>query len=1424
MIDRPVYFEHISRKAAQRWAQLEKDPELAGPWRQLFNQVQIPRHVLSELLQNADDAEANEASVDIDGDEFVFSHNGHDFIEEHFASLCSFGYSNKRALHTIGFRGVGFKSTFSLGDEVRLYTPTLSVAFHRRRFTEPVWIERNGSLSHRTEIRVPIKDDHRRRELERNMEEWRQNSASLLFFRCIRCLRIGGQEVRWVSKGLGPVKNSEWMALSTNPDTEYLLLRSVAENFPDDTIEEIREERMLSTAELTSFPPCRVEIILGMEGRLFVILPTGVNTKLPFACNGPFLQDPGRLKIKAPEISPTNRWLLQRAGELAAKSMLQWLRRKDLDIEDRCKAYALFPDVDRRDSSLEGCCAKIVEEAFEETVTNEKFLLTENQTLVPSEQCISVPHDILEIWPARQISKFFDKDKRLIINRNISIADRKKLKNRKVFDEVTKADILDVLESKHLPRPGTWPKLLALWVFVSDDVEKHFWEDDRRGVRIVPVHGKKVLYASKDVVRLSEKKQLHADDDWEFLSEHLLVVNPNWLRYLTKQRRKAEQRKDGVLRQQVESASAVLKALNLNERSDVDAVIRRTAREIFSQEDCGLDVCVRLAQIAAKLNASTDQGFEFVTRDNCRRSVDQQLVADTSGDLDQFAAREWCEEHVLHDRYRQEFVSCTENEWERWVASGRSGLLTFVQLTPIRYSAWGRTKIQRLLRERGYKRQPHFPYNYDKFDIDDWDFDEELWDFWKTTAGGNGDFWAQLFGKIMRQPKAYWSEALSAKITQIARNGWQRELDLENLPSSWVAKFRSLPCLRDTWGSCHQPAELFLHTPQTEPLLDVEPFVHLEDDIEQTRPLLLKLGVRSTPTGPARLLERVRALAAGEEPPIDEVEKWYHRLDNLINECTTEELEEIKDTFAKEKIILTENISWARPDEVFLSADEEDVPGAALVHPSVRHLSLWHKVGVADRPTADLAMKWLGALTSGHPLSQDELRRVHSLLPKYPDRIWNECRHWVNLESEWAPVDQLAFSLTRQSLVPWKHLFKAIKQKTADLQKLPAQVCQRYPFADLRSLSQSIEDRFQEPPAGLPEPQNKPWMATLAGGLMRIILDDEDETTRVRELAIRLADTRWQVASGLETAPYIDGTPAGTRRRINALWKDSLLFVKDPNVAKMAKSVPQELGRVFNNSEISEAIRLCYERPPEFVIEYLEENFKLLPEDEVGLTGGEPTPGSEVDVVTADAEDTTTGDTTSEESFTSQDGKDEPKGEYDGGESDTQEDGFEDTDLYDEFKRVATDKDEKDITGKSSRKHPKPAKSGLMERFAKIKGYTKVDSGRFSHPDGSRIQKTSENSFPWQMRSSSGELRKCYWAKDHCIEHEPLQLDASVWGLCEKHPHKYSLLLTDPEGDPVEFSGQLLLELRDSGRLILYPARYRLVYDSNKGAHIHARI
>ena len=394
----------------------------------MFRQVQSPRHVVSELLQNADDAGATEAAVQIDNDEFIFSHNGEDFNEEQFASLCRFGFSNKRTLHTIGFRGVGFKSTFSLGDEVRLLTPTLAVAFPKERFTEPRWIAGAGTSAGRTEVRVAIQNERIQQELGKNLQEWGESPASLLFFNNIRSLRIHEQEIRWESQGPGPVEGSKSMSVSTAPGKQYLVIRSAEEEFPDDALQEIKDERMAPEDD-TTFPPCRIEIVLGLEGRLFVVLPTGVMTQLPFACNAPFIQDPARMKIKDPALSPTNGWLLRRAGELAADAMSAWVSQGSLAMEERCQAYELLPNVDRKDNSIEGSCGTIVEEQFETRIKETKFLLTEARTLEPSGQCLSVPRELLDVWSAEQITEAFSRGRLPILSRFVHERDREKLIN-----------------------------------------------------------------------------------------------------------------------------------------------------------------------------------------------------------------------------------------------------------------------------------------------------------------------------------------------------------------------------------------------------------------------------------------------------------------------------------------------------------------------------------------------------------------------------------------------------------------------------------------------------------------------------------------------------------------------------------------------------------------------------------------------------------------------------------------------------------------------------------------------------------------------------------------------------------------------------------------------------------------------------------
>lgn len=323
----PRFFNDVADSARKLWDQLD-DPALAGPWRQLFKQVQSPRHVLSELLQNADDARAKSASVRITNDEFIFEHDGEDFSKDQFQSLCRFGFSNKRNLHTIGFRGVGFKSTFSLGKSVRVQTPTLDVVFQHERFTLPLW-NKNAASTPLTRISVPVADKRQLAQLRMNFEEWATSPASLLFFRHLRELKLESHTIRKEAMGRGPTPGSSRIRLVGAKTQELLLFTSSEEAFPEDVLNEIRQER---NADDLNLPPCCVDLVLGLDGEqaLFTVLPAGTAVELPFSINAPLLQDPARQRIKEPEISPCNRWLLQRAGKLAGEAMVGWLANEQL--------------------------------------------------------------------------------------------------------------------------------------------------------------------------------------------------------------------------------------------------------------------------------------------------------------------------------------------------------------------------------------------------------------------------------------------------------------------------------------------------------------------------------------------------------------------------------------------------------------------------------------------------------------------------------------------------------------------------------------------------------------------------------------------------------------------------------------------------------------------------------------------------------------------------------------------------------------------------------------------------------------------------------------------------------------------------------------------------------------------------------------
>lgn len=1380
----PVFFDDVRGRASKRWDQLESDPELAGPWKQLFAQVQSPRHVLSELLQNADDAGAKHARASIIEGQFIFEHDGEDFNEDQFASLCRFGFSNKRKLHTIGFRGIGFKSTFSLGNTVEVLTPSLAIEFKKQRFTEPVWIESGPSLEV-TRIAVKIQDPNRETELKKNLKEWVSSPASLLFFNSICELTIGDVTLRKDILGPGPVTGSQKIGLTGCGEHNLIFFSSVEEPFPEDVFREIQQERDIQDLHL---PPCRVELVLGLPGeqRLYVVLPTRVKVGLPFSCNAPFLQDPARSAIKNPSTSPTNRWLLDRLGRLAGDSLCTWLRNDSLPLDVRAEAYSLVPERVEGGDSIEADSANAIWQEFVDATAKAALLLTTEGLLVEKNECIAPPKKTYSVWSPTDLLKLFGYEKKHVLSEKISEQARKRLQSWGRLALLDADRVLTQLASgRPAPRPQNYDSLLHLWCFIQEVVRYDFSGKQRCRLSLVPIQGQDGLFPANDVVRLSTKKETIAEDSWDFLTNLVLIIDRLWVEYLAKY---PDRKTD------IETGQQLLRELNLDRPSDVNEVVGNACRQLFSQSNVGLSECVRMAHIMAGLGARSPAEFLCVTRDGSRHRPSDGIIAAFDSNLEELFPIDWCESHFLHPDYFIDFNGCTKRDWQNWVSSPKSGFMPFAILKNKETRYWEQHQVENLLDSCQVKKPTSYPYIRGYFKLYDFDFEDSLIEHWQKLELTDTAVWAQVADRVINAPLWFWKEYTYGNLKQVGRTN-EKEVSCGPIPSAWVKRFSSVRCLPDTQGTICTPAELYLRTPETEPLLGVEPFVRAELDTETTKPLLLLIGVRKTSAGIDKLINRIRDLSGASNPLplLHEIIKYYGALDRVLARCDLNGIEEARDIFRREPLILTNTGEWAASAEVFQHAREDELPDAPLVHPSVQDLPMWSRLGVADRPSIELVLDWLNSLETGKGIDPPVVRRVRSALQRYPVQVWENCRHWLSLDNTWTPVDQFRFRLTKPGLNKWGDLFPNTKSRAANLQMLSAEVCRRQPFSSLPELAASIEYRLTNAPQELGNPINKSWIAALSRVLQLIKLTDETQMQQVREVANRLGRSVWQPFKTISVTPYIDGTPAGQPHSPEVLWLNDTIFVREGRLAKSFEALVSELSRPFAIDSVKEAMKACIERDSDFIKEYLQEHFDL--EDEI------------VQITTAVAPESLPIEKRVDEDGNGMTTEpqldiimDDPKP--------IQSQEFFEVDELEEKATLNFQPDEEKITLLPR----KPPQASLFHLYAQDLGYHWDDARkRFVHSDGAWIERC-ESPFHWRRFDQGGNVMASYWvARQRLVQ--GVEISAELWELIGIYPKECYILLMDETDSPIELSGKDLLLMVEDKRISLYPAKYRIRMD-----------
>jgi len=1390
----PDYFDKVERQARTLWNRLENDvtlAEVAGAWHLLFSQVQSPPHVFSELLQNADDAGAKKAVAKISNGEFTFEHDGEDFDAEQFGSLCRFAFSNKRTIHTIGFRGIGFKSTFSLADEVEVRTPTLAVRFDRARFTLPIWAYDPGPAE-TTIVRIRIADQRRTAELAQSLQNWATSAASLLFFRKLERLEINGKIITKRRLGAGPVPNSDLWALTHvdsngREQTEKLLVfRSEPESFPAAALDEIRRERNISEMNL---PPCRVEVVLGLSGsqKAFVVLPTGAILDLPFSINAPFLQDPARFGIKEPSTSPTNRWLLERAGQMVADALADWLARQDLPIDERANAYMLVPKPEAILDNANSRVTPLVRNVFLRSVKTKPVMLLSDGQLGLQSSCFCLPYALHSVWSELQLVQLFGGEIKNLLSVSVASEHRTRLTELGWLKLVSANDVLAILvsESVNPPKPESWAQLQALWTFVSRNTPRY---DARpKLAKVVPVVGREILSPANQMVRLPSRSDRLSPTDWQFVMAYALTVDPDWLDWLEKSKSTNADSNDTE-----DSAVAMLAELGLRQATAVDVIVAQASRRLFAQKNISGADCVRFAQILAALGARVPNDFKFVTRDCSLRPLEDSIVFDPAGEVQDLVPPRWSEAQILNAAYTDAFVSCTAQQWETWARSGSSGLhlgLPILQKSrEYRYIF----EFDSFLKQRGIAVPSRYPYGGGRITFDDWGFDDEVLRHWNATSAQNADHWGKVLRTLLNAPSAGWS----GKIKTESKQHWGRSSGLiacgEILPE-WVELLRSKSCLPDTRGFLRQPAELLLRTPDTEALRDIEPFVDAFLDTPGNRPLLERLGVRTNPSSPTRVLERLEALTHASQPLrlVVEINRLYEALDRVVSRCSPADLNSMEEAFSKRALILSEAGEWVSSGEISIFSDDDEL--APAIHHSFHRLAMWPRLGVAEKPAFERSVGWLQSLASGGRIDAAVSTRLRLMLQREPSRVWFECKHWLSLDQAWEPIARLSNRQTMLNLGRWEGLVPAVKRATADFRMLPEAIYQQPPFGVLRDLMEIVEFRVTDIRAEATA-DSKPWLAGLGGGLCRVRFNDEERMQRVRSAGQRLAETVWRRFSLLEVTPYVDAAPAGVPCFPRVLWRDETLYVTSGvSLAKLHRDLADELSRPFGDRSVADAITACIERSADYVAEYLADQFVLdepVKQEPLGgkqAVAGESSTGNiEADVspaVLAETENTSTGQDIGVSAAVNG-----PSGSGLGSSTELE---------------AAT-------PAESAAKLAAPPKPALVELYAKQRGFI-WDSAksRYTHSDLGWIEK-AQSPFNWQEHNADGTVATRIWFTEQRLKNG-VEVATELWGLASREPSTTAIVILSEDHTPCFLSGQSLLRLKNERKIEILPSSFRIV-------------
>lgn len=108
--------------------------------------------IFIELIQNADDCGSNKVGLYEKDGTLYFANDGRAFDANDIRAICRSGASMKRRGENIGYRGVGFKSTTALSEDILIYSSNTLFTFSKKVASKQLGVDKNSVPT----VRIPF--------------------------------------------------------------------------------------------------------------------------------------------------------------------------------------------------------------------------------------------------------------------------------------------------------------------------------------------------------------------------------------------------------------------------------------------------------------------------------------------------------------------------------------------------------------------------------------------------------------------------------------------------------------------------------------------------------------------------------------------------------------------------------------------------------------------------------------------------------------------------------------------------------------------------------------------------------------------------------------------------------------------------------------------------------------------------------------------------------------------------------------------------------------------------------------------------------------------------------------------------------------------------------------------------------------------